>query len=512
MIRPNDTLPLSTTPTEANSVAREPMNDGAEPRKVRRRGPPPPRFLADMNDQLDYVGGCLELAVESDHLARRVWAFVNELDLVALRSQYSYLGRRGFDPARLLAAFIYGSLERVHAASALARRARDDAALRWLLGGHVVNERKLAEFRARNGAFLQQALQRTVTMAVERGLIDPRDLAVDSVRVRADAATASIRTVTRSKERIAELEAVDAESLTEAARLEREQKLSKHHDALKALDESGRTSMSVTDKQAALMKFPSGASLPGHRVQVGACRTDLRFVVSAFVDGSPTDCGMLERVTESVLAGLTAAGISITAHVPQVTADGGYVSEADLRYASTQRARVDLLVSALDAPTGYVRGSKTQRKFGRESFEFGDDGSAKCPAGTTMKGPADSKDGIRTWRGVGCPACPLRASCTSGKERTLTENMRTRALRDDMKRRLAEPGAKERYARRIGTVEPVFSYLSDTMGFTRASSRRTETVDAEILLKLLAYNFTRLQSKAGHKPVFPAYVSAFPPT
>jgi hypothetical protein len=63
-----------------------------------------------------------------------------------------------------------------------------------------------------------------------------------------------------------------------------------------------------------------------------------------------------------------------------------------------------------------------------------------------------------------------------------------------MRERMAMPGAKERYNRRIATVEPVFSYIEDAMGFRRASSRKTETVKSEILLKVLAYNLLRLRA------------------
>ena len=35
-------------------------------------------------------------------------------------------------------------------------------------------------------------------------------------------------------------------------------------------------------------------------------------------------------------------------------------------------------------------------------------------------------------------------------------------------------------------------YIQDAMGFRRSSSRHTNTVRAEILLKVLAYNLTRL--------------------
>ncbi len=143
----------------------------------------------------------------------------------------------------------------------------------------------------------------------------------------------------------------------------------------------------------------------------------------------------------------------------------------------------------------------------RTDFQIRPDGRATCPAGTEMKGPSDHPDGTRTWRGVGCADCPLKARCTTGKERTLSENTRTRLLRDEMIARLDEPGGRQRYSQRIATIEPVFSYIEHVMHFTRVSSRRPETVRAEVFLKLLAYNFKRLNSPvAGRPPGFAAYL------
>ena len=61
-----------------------------------------------------------------------------------------------------------------------------------------------------------------------------------------------------------------------------------------------------------------------------------------------------------------------------------------------------------------------------------------------------------------------------------------------MNRRMSQPDAKAEYNKRIATVEPVFSMLEDTMGYRRVSSRHAEGARAEILLKLLAYNLSRL--------------------
>ena len=55
--------------------------------------------------------------------------------------------------------------------------------------------------------------------------------------------------------------------------------------------------------------------------------------------------------------------------------------------------------------------------------------------------------------------CRLKARCTTGKERTLSDNTRTWLLRDEMIARLDEPGGRTRYSPRIATIEPVFAYF-----------------------------------------------------
>jgi hypothetical protein len=64
-----------------------------------------------------------------------------------------------------------------------------------------------------------------------------------------------------------------------------------------------------------------------------------------------------------------------------------------------------------------------------------------------------------------------------------------------MLERMAQPDAPARYARRMATVEPVFASLEHDMGFRRLSSRFTRTIGAEVLLKLLAHNISRLLAR-----------------
>ncbi len=170
----------------------------------------------------------------------------------------------------------------------------------------------------------------------------------------------------------------------------------------------------------------------------------------------------------------------------QVAADAGYCAQADLAFAARVRERIDILIEGTTDPE-----SRT-KFFGREKFKILDDSTAICPAGRPMKGPARHSDGRTMWHGIGCVDCPMRSGCTDGKQRTLTANLELDRLRALMQQRMSAPDGKSRYNRRIATVEPVFSNIESTMGYRRGSSRHEPTILAEVLLKVLAHNVSRL--------------------
>lgn len=458
-------------------------------REVRRRTrrDPNPRFKPDTTAQLDAIQGCPAWQVPAEHLARGVQRVVARLDLSSVEARYSSLGRRGFEPRKLLAVWVYGSLIGLHHGTKLAKALETDAALRLLSGGHAISRSKLNEFRQQHGELFEDCIAQTVAIAQSEGLLALDDLAADSMRLRAHASTKAVRTLKRSKKRLAELAAVDVDALSEAERDRHREKVAKHRDAVAACEAQGRTSIVTTSPSAALLKFPDGAGAPGHRISAMAAGVKARFLVSVLVSADTHDYGLLEPLVAATRATLARSGVSADTKL-QVGADAGYCARADLAFADRVRDRVDILVAGTE-PRLEQRGL-----FGRDRFEFAEDGSVSCPAGRLMKGPYREPDGRTKWTGVGCATCELRARCTKGRTRSLVIDEELDRVRGAMWKRMSAPGGQERYNRRIATIEPVFSNLESTMGYRRASSRHEPTVVAEVLLKALAHNVSRLLS------------------
>jgi transposase len=435
--------------------------------------------------QVDALLGLLDEQVPRDHLCRAVWSIIELLDTSELERRYSPLGRRGFHPKHALAVWVYGSLIGLHEASKLSRACETDAALQWLCGGGKPSAATLKRRRADHAVFFETAIAQVIALGAKAGLVDVEALAVDSVRLRAHASTKSARTAARSEKRLIELAAIDTTSMDEAQRLAHQAKVEKHEKALATCRQLGRSNIVLTSESAGLLKFPNGASAPGHRVTAVASGKTARFIIAVLIDADGHDYGKLSPASIKAREVLDSLGLRGGRRLV-VAADAGFCAAADLEFANQQQDWLDVLVAVPDFE------KRQGRFFGRDAFTLHDDGRATCPAGRDMHGPYDNHDGRTKWIGVECGSCQDRSRCTSGKRRTLAVDIPADRLRRSMRARLASPEGRARYNQRIATIEPVFSFIEAVMGFRRVSSRKRSTVIAEILLKVLAYNIDRL--------------------
>lgn len=458
-------------------------------RVVRRRTrrDPKPRFAPDISRQLDVVAGCPAALIPKDHLVRGVRALVERLDFSSVEQKYSSLGRHAFAPRHVVGALVYGSLIGLHHSTKLARAMKTDAALRFIAGGHAISEGALRRFRRENRALFEAALAQTIVMANELELINLAEVSVDSVRLRAHASTEAVLTITRSTERLKELASVDVSTLTPEQLQKHQAKIDRHTAGIAQCEALGRTNVVSTNPSSSLMKFPSGASAPGHRVTVTATGATGRLVLDLLITDAPNDYGQLRGAAERVREALKKAAVPVLGPF-QLAADAGFSSEADLLFAVANQEWVDVLVA--QPPERGLKAKSGEKLFTRSDFVISEDRTATCPAGKKMLGPWAQGPGRVGWKGDGCEQCPLKPRCCTGKSRHLEIRPELESARAVLQDRLAK--SEGAYNKRIATIEPVFSMLEDAMQFRRVSSRHEETVRAEITLKFLAYNISRL--------------------
>ena len=259
----------------------------------------------------------LESLLSSDHRARMVWAFVEQMDISALYaaigSREGEPGRPAADPAVLLALWLYATLEGVGSARELDRLVERDVAYRWLAGGVPVNYHGLADFRIGHEAVLDRLLSESVTALLAEGLVDLDEVLADGTKIAASAGKGSFgqedriaRVERRAAERIAQLKrevdadpaassrrrqaareraardvavrAAKARAALERLRKEKEGR-AKTHSSEEAKKDDPKASLS--DPEARQMRFADGAVRAAYNIQIAATGNGVVLAVQA---------------------------------------------------------------------------------------------------------------------------------------------------------------------------------------------------------------------------------------
>lgn len=105
-------------------------------------------------DQVTLFPVSLDELIGPDHVCRVIAAFIGALDLAALgftKARAKATGRPPYDPADLLALYLYGYLNRVRSSRRLERECERNVEVMWLLNRLVPDHKTIAEFRRCNG-------------------------------------------------------------------------------------------------------------------------------------------------------------------------------------------------------------------------------------------------------------------------------------------------------------------------------------------------------------------------
>ncbi len=284
-----------------------------------------PRGQRPNRTQLELRPVDLEALRPADHRARVVWEFVEGLDrgplYPTINAIEGHAGRTPIDPAILMALWLYGTLEGVGSARAVARLGEEHDAYRWICGGVSVNYHTRADFRVAHPEVLDGLLTSSGVALLAEGLVELTRVAHDGVRVRASAGGGSVRRGDRLSQCLAAAEAPVA-ALREqgaadpgvgsrrqaAARPraaeERRRRVAGAVAAWPGLEArrrkagvKGPARMSLTDPEARVMTMADGGFRPAFNAQLTAT-TRGQVIVGVAVTNTGTDQGQLGPMVE----------------------------------------------------------------------------------------------------------------------------------------------------------------------------------------------------------------------
>jgi transposase len=497
--------------------------------------------------QASFLPPRVEDYVARDNLVRAIELFVESLNLVVLGFRYagSYhgAGQPSYHPGDMLKLYLYGYMHRVRSTRRLAREAKINLEVIWLLRGLEPGYRTIGDFRKDNWKALKAVNREFVLMMRALKLAGGKVVAIDGAFFDGNASKASItphdRLAKRVAAREAEVAAIEAEieaykadleandaaeekepsdhwrdrptgddlaekvaaamekrakEKAELEQLEKKaaeaaEKRAKAKAELEQLEKSGETQLSRTDSDARLLS-KRGQVVAGYNVQI-AVDDKHKLIVASEVVNDGNDTGQLHKMAN---AAKDALGVeTLTA-----LADTGYYNSNALK-----ECEEDGIVAYVPPPdrTGRL---KKKGRITHEEFVYDAEADAyRCPNDKLLKPTETPK--INTGgrveiryvsRKADCDGCPLRARCVTEKTPTRTiQRWEHEDVLDRHRARMKEADAPMR--RRAELAEHPFGTLKCRAGYRHFLVRGLDKVRGEWSLMALGYNFTRVLEIIG---------------
>jgi len=458
---------------------------------------------------------CLEDWIDESNPVRVIDVFVDELDLGALGFggvNPEITGRPSYHPSVLLKLYIYGYLNRVQSSRRLEREAARNVEMMWLTGRLAPDHKTIADFRKDNGRAIRQVCVRFVELCRLMGLLTQANVAIDGSKFKAVNNRDKNFTRAKMERRMAQIEESVArylQQLDTADRQEPSESLKTKTERLKEKIEKLKEEMqrlvglqavmlatpdqqiSLTDPDARSMATSGrGSGVVGYNVQV-AVETKNHLIITHEVINEGSDRAQLSPMAKSAKAVLGVEKLD-------AVADRGYFSGEEILACDNAGITVTL-------PKPMTSGMIARGRFGKQDFRYvADEDVYICPAGERLPYRyTNEEDGLvlrRYWTNA-CQNCPIKKTCTSGKERRITRWEHEHVL-EAVQRRLDEHPEKMRQRRE--TVEHPFGTLKARMGATHFLMKTLPKVATEMALHVLAYNMTRVMSIMGVRPLMAA--------
>jgi transposase len=434
--------------------------------------------------------------------------FVDELDLAGLgfvRSAAARTGRPGYHPAVMLKLFIYGYLNRIPSSCGLEREAGRNVELMWLTGRLAPNHKTIADFRRDNGPGIRRTCAQFVELCRRIGVLKGACIAIDGSKFRAVNSRDRIFTKGKIANHIADLEADAGRYIAEMVRVDRQEegevraekvahlakrygRVRQHIQHLQAMDRAladapdGQISLTDPDTRA-MATSARNSGMVSYNVQT-AVDAETHLIVAHDVTNQGHDRDLFVPMAAAAKEALHRDEI-------HVLADKGYFSGRQI--LTCYEAGITTTI-----PRPETSGNRAKGLYVKADFAYEADADVyRCPAGEALTYRyTTEEDGLelrRYWTGE-CGGCPIKARCTTGKERRITRWAREHLIEAARARLI---GPTEPMTVRRGTVEHPFGTIKAWMGATHFLTRRLRNVRTEMALNVLAYNIKRMVALIG---------------
>jgi len=449
--------------------------------------------------------------IAEDNAVRVIDVFVDDLDLSGLgfKTHSEKTGRPAYHPTILLKLYVYGYLNRVQSSRRLEREAHRNVELMWLTGRLAPDFKTIADFRKNNGPAIRLVCREFILLCKKLELFADAFVAIDGSKFKAVNNRDKNFTAAKMKRRLQQIDESIARYLSQIARADRQeaavatakaQRLEEKITALKTEMKRLKTlevqmfqapdhQLSLTDPEARSMKT-RGVGIVGYNVQTAVDATH-HLIVTHEVINEGHDRHQLHHMAQQ-------AKEAMGAETLDVVADRGYFTGEEILACEESKITTYL-------PKPQTSGSTKKGLFSKRDFMYhAKDDEYTCPAGERLIWRFETQEKgltLHKYWSSHCPNCPIKSKCTTSEYRRVTRWEHEAVLEAAEARLDQEP---ERMRTRRATVEHPFGTLKYWMGYTHFQTKTLKHVRTEMSLHVLAYNFKRVLSILGVKPLLQA--------
>ena len=457
--------------------------------------------------------------IAEDNSVRVIDVFVDDLDLSGLgfKTHSEKTGRPAYHPTILLKLYVYGYLNRVQSSRRLEREAHRNIERMWLTGRLTPDFKTIADFRKNNGAAIRLVCREFIMLCKKLNLFAEAFVAIDGSKFKAVNNRDRNFTKAKMQRRLQEIDASIERYLGQIASADRQeaavatnntQRLEDKITALKTemaclkklevqMHQAPDQQISLTDPDARSMKT-RGNGIVGYNVQT-AVDAEHHLIVAHEVTNTGSDRHQLYHMAQQ-------AKEAIGSETLEVVADRGYFTSEEI--LACDQAKITTYL-----PKPQTSGSTKKGLFSKRDFIYhAEENEYECPAGERLIWRFETQEKgltLHKYWSSHCPNCSIKSQCTTSQYRRVTRWEHEAVLEAAAARLDREP---ERMRTRRETVEHPFGTLKCWMGYTHFQTKTLQHVGTEMSLHVLAYNFKRVLSILGVKPLLQAIQAAVMPS
>jgi transposase len=471
--------------------------------------------LRKYSNQGEMWGPSPDLALPAGHPARAVDEILEKMDLDRCNRKHRHTpGEPAYDVRAMVKILIYAYMRGITSSREMARQCEENIAFQFLTRGQCPDFRTIALFRRKRRHLLRWVFKRTVALARQMGVARLGLVALDSVKLPADASSGKKKTKEQLNEELKRLDEylgkVEASDQKEDGQYgsdargdelppdivgaqQRKEKLEKALAVLKERQAAAKgdppKNVSIVDPEAPWVK-KGGKFVRGYSGQVAA-DSEHQVIVGVKATAQGTDNDQLNPMLKEVE--------KTTGQAPdRLVADSGYYTDKAVLEAS--KSKTDCVVpdsetaAQLNNPK---RGDNKQAAYSVSRFAYDEAKDAFiCPQGKRLPFVRNNKkhgQPTKMYRCSDCQDCPFRAQCTDHASgfRSIelnADHVEVRKIRDKLK---TESG-KAIYKKRKAIIEPIFGRWQHNWGIRRLRLRGLAGFSAELHLLAIAHNVTKL--------------------